>query len=233
MRRFFRIFTFCLGVIAIAGGGAFLIVHPATPLPDHWNPIKPMRISDPVTPLTSWKLSRVGNDPEHCPAVLEDGARFDILSDFRVSDACHIETRVRTTALANVALRSTETRCDTALTTALWLEHGVQPAAQDIFGQRVASIRTQGSYNCRTIGGSSRMSTHATAAAIDVAGFTLADGTRIELLDDWGDGGPKGAFLARVRDASCDWYATTLGPDYNRAHADHFHLQTRGWGLCR
>ncbi|WP_293450383.1 extensin family protein [Planktotalea sp.] len=61
----------------------------------------------------------------------------------------------------------------------------------------------------------------------------MTDGTRVRLLKDWDDDDPKAQFLRRVRDASCYWFGTTLGPDYNAAHADHFHLQNRGWGTCR
>ena len=82
-------------------------------------------------------------------------------------------------------------------------------------------------------GPSNRMSTHATADAIDISGFRLANGTQIRLIADWGAASPKSAFLRSVRDGACDWFKMILSPDYNRLHADHFHLQSRGWGLCR
>ena len=40
----------------------------------------------------------------------------------------------------------------------------------------------------------------------------------------------------RARDAACEVFGTVLSPDYNAAHADHFHLdqEVRGWGgVCR
>ena len=45
-------------------------------------------------------------------------------------------------------------------------------------------------------------------------------------------------FLRRVRDGACDLFSTVLSPDYNSAHADHFHLDqaergASGWRLCR
>ena len=65
----------------------------------------------------------------------------------------------------------------------------------------------------------------------------LADGTRVALRTDWYDRGAKGAFLHAVRDRSCGLFSTLLSPDYNRAHADHFHLdmaaRTAGWTVCR
>ena len=77
------------------------------------------------------------------------------------------------------------------------------------------------------------MSTHATADAIDVSGFVLRDGTRVRLKQDW-DGSPaRMAFLRDVQESACNWFRVTLGPEYNALHADHFHLQHTGWGLCR
>ncbi|MBU2033606.1 MAG: extensin family protein, partial [Alphaproteobacteria bacterium] len=83
--------------------------------------------------------------------------------------------------------------------------------------------------------GEGAWSEHATGNAVDIAGFVLADGTRISVLADWDDEGDKGAFLRRVRDGACDSFATVLSPDYNAAHADHFHLDMspRWSGLCR
>jgi hypothetical protein len=104
----------------------------------------------------------------------------------------------------------------------------------------VAAVDHAGSYSCRRIYGRSegRFSEHATADALDITGFRLADGTRISVLRDWESGGPKTAFLHDVRDGSCRLFATVLSPDYNAAHADHLHLDQAergkvGWSLCR
>ncbi len=119
----------------------------------------------------------------------------------------------------------------------MWEHHGLQPAARDILGSDITRIRHIGSYNCRAMrtgrGETNRMSTHATAEAIDIAGFDLADGTTVRLLRDWQGDTPKAQFLRAARDSACDWFRLTLSPDYNTLHADHFHLQSRGWGGCR
>jgi len=77
------------------------------------------------------------------------------------------------------------------------------------------------------------MSLHATAEAIDIGGFELTNGRRISLLADWNGEQDAQSFLREAKNGACKWFATTLGPDYNSLHADHFHLQSRGWGLCR
>jgi len=78
-------------------------------------------------------------------------------------------------------------------------------------------------------------SEHATADAVDIAAFRLADGTRITLVGDWDDRGSKARFLRDVRDGACGLFSTVLSPDYNAAHRDHFHLDQaeRMWRACR
>ncbi|HEY9549063.1 MAG TPA: extensin family protein [Kiloniellaceae bacterium] len=53
------------------------------------------------------------------------------------------------------------------------------------------------------------------------------------MAQDWDSGGVEAAFLAQVHDAACRRFGTVLGPDYNAVHADHFHLQMGGFGICR
>lgn len=219
--------------LSLIGSGYLLVTHPKTPLPPQWNALQPLDVAHPVTPITSWKVSKIGNDPDLCRSALATVAQFQPMPDFEAdTDQCHIRSRVRVTEFAGVRIFPTEMRCDLALKTALWLQHGVLPAARDYLGQGISKMRTQGSFNCRNIAGTTRRSTHSTASALDVAGFTLADDTKVELQRDWGGGGAKANFLTQVRDASCKWYSTTLGPEYNAAHADHFHLQSTGWGIC-
>ncbi|MGJ8624935.1 MAG: extensin-like domain-containing protein, partial [Yoonia sp.] len=157
-----------------------------------------------------------------------------------VSAQCHIRNRVGVSQVGGttaIGPALSETSCATALRLAMWERHGVQPAARDILGSEVSTIRQIGSYNCRPIrttsGNSTRWSTHSTADAIDITGFDFFDGRRIRLIADWDDGTEEGAFLRAVRDSACTWFATTLSPEYNSLHADHFHLQARGWGTCR
>ena len=119
----------------------------------------------------------------------------------------------------------------------LWRTDSLEPAAQEIFGRDIARIEHLGAYSCRRLYGrdSGAWSEHATGNAIDIAGFVLEDGTRISVLGDWEGDDDEARFLRRVRDGACDAFATTLSPDYNAAHADHFHLDmTPRWsGVCR
>jgi hypothetical protein len=226
-----------LAICAIGLGGWLAMVAPGTPLPPQWNPTQPLRIADPVTPLTNWKLLRAARDPVQCRAALARAARFAEMPDFVASDTCHIRARGRLSRAGAATLDPIETTCAVALRTAMWERHGLQPAARAMLGSEVSAIHHAGSYSCREIrnptGSGGRMSTHASAEAIDITGFRLLDGRRISLLADWTGTGPEARFLRAARDASCRWFRTTLSPDYNRLHADHFHLQSQGWGTCR
>jgi len=51
--------------------------------------------------------------------------------------------------------------------------------------------------------------------------------------DDWDGEGDKAAFLRSLQNRACEYFGTVLGPDYNQAHADHFHLGLRGFRICR
>jgi hypothetical protein len=124
--------------------------------------------------------------------------------------------------------------CPLADTLAGWARFGVDRAARQILGSPLVRIETMGSYACRNVAGSDRRSAHATANAIDVAAFVLADGRRISVLDHWYAGTQaERRFLATVQQSACKRFGTVLGPAYNAAHRDHLHVELGGNGFCR
>jgi len=80
---------------------------------------------------------------------------------------------------------------------------------------------------------SGEWSEHAFANAWDVAAFELRDGSLISVLKDWNGARQKKKFLRDARSAACDIFRVTLSPDYNAAHADHFHLDMGPSSSCR
>ncbi|MET3436641.1 extensin family protein [Sphingomonas sp. 1185] len=208
-------------------------------------PWTPLDLGQPVGLFTGRKLTALTQDHAQCLALLERaGIRHSRLPDRRDGPQCGYDDVVRFTAggARTIGYRpaSLGISCPVAASLALWEWDSVQPAARDLLGAQVVAIDHLGSYNCRRISGrsSSDWSEHASANAIDVAGFRLSDGRRISVARDWKDDGPAGRFLHRVRDDACRLFATTLSPDYNAAHADHFHLDQAyrgpmGWRACR
>jgi hypothetical protein len=99
----------------------------------------------------------------------------------------------------------------------------------------VSRIVHFGTYSCRNINHRTigRRSEHASANALDVAGFVLADGTSVTVAQDWKGDSRKAALLRDLRDGACRFFDVVLGPDYNAAHRDHFHLDMGRYRACR
>lgn len=203
--------------------------------PQH-NPWAPLDLRDPPGWATRTKLARLKEDVGACRAVL---ARSDIV--FTALDAagegeCARPDRTR---LGDYPLSpdTPPVTCPVAIALELWRRDSVAPAARRILGSDIARIEHLGAFSCRRMYGASegRWSEHATGNAIDIAGFVLEDGRRISVLGDWDGEGTEARFLREVRDGACKSFATVLSPDYNAAHADHFHLDQDGrWnGVCR
>ncbi|MEG3079125.1 extensin family protein [Halomonas sp. 5021] len=208
-------------------------------IPRHWSPWAPLYVDDPITPVTSLKLSRLEHDRDGCLAALDsvpdDALHYSPLADYTPVDSCPLENVVRLEASSVAFNQSFVASCPLALAWVMFERHALQPSAETLLGTRVRQVDHVGSFACRNVYGreSGRRSEHATAEALDVTGFHLANGERITLLEDWGNDGPAGAFLRDIRDDACDFFGNTLGPDYNAAHADHFHFGMRGFRLCR
>lgn len=206
-------------------------------------PWTPLELTAPVGAFTGAKLAALGDDFAQCRALLDAaGADYTALPPRNEGPQCGYDDAVRPAAAkgrAALTPAGVGVACPVAAALDVWEREVVQPAALRRFGSRVARIDHFGSYSCRRIYGrdAGNWSEHSRAAAIDVAGFRLADGRRITVARDWQDG-EKGAFLHEVRDGGCRLFATTLSPDYNAAHRDHLHLDQarRGfgrWSVCR
>ncbi len=167
------------------------------------------------------------------------GARFDALPDTYAAPGCNKLGTVQLSALSGDASQFGisnigPVQCHVASAFGDWARFGVDRAARQILGSPLARIETMGSYACRNVAGSNRRSAHSRAEAIDVSGFVLEDGRRITLASDW-DGGTAAEreFLRVVHGSACKRFGTVLGPEYNRAHEDHFHLEGTGSSFCR
>lgn len=201
-----------------------------------------LRLDQPIGLFTGRKLANLENDFGGCQILLDQaGVIYEPLPPVG-ADRCVRNDNIRLlkpqSGQISFAPSNLAPSCPVAAALTIWQDQVVQPAAMEAFGQRVATIRHLGSYSCRTIAGGDGWSEHATANAIDVAAFTLMDGTVISLSGHWEEGGQKAAFLRTVRDGSCDLFSSVLSPDYNAAHADHFHFDqasrgTMGYRICR
>ena len=243
MKRVWRTITRLLVLALVALGGLLLYGH-ARRHPEDM-PWTPLDLSPPVGAFTGRKLADLADEGPKCQGLLaRAGVRFTPLPPRSSGEQCGYSHVVRFIGGGSLRIgyrpADLGTNCAVAAGLALWEWHVVQPAALRHFGREVATIEHFGSYSCRRLYGRDRgmWSEHAGANAVDIAGFTLADGTRISIARDWENEGARGRFLRDVRDGACRLFATVLSPDYNRAHHDHFHLDqaergTFGWRACR
>ena len=205
-------------------------------LPPHYNPFAPLQLSDPPGRITQFKLRRL--TPEACTTLLEEANRQRLISSQPVADSqgnCPLENVVRVRSFGSVALSSSFlASCPLALSSALFVEQQARPLAEVNFGSALRQIDHLGSYACRNIYNrpDARRSEHASAEALDIAAFRFANGRRVSVLNGWKQSDTQ-PFLRSLLDSACQYYGNGLGPEYNAAHADHFHLGMRGYGLCR
>jgi len=152
-------------------------------------------------------------------------------------NGCGIAEPVRISAINGITFSQRPTlNCQAARALQGWLTEDVAPE----IGRRgggVVSVRVLSSYSCRTRNNQpgARLSEHATGNAIDIAGFGLANGREITVLSDWGSGA-EGRILRNLHEAACGRFGTVLGPNADRYHQDHFHVDAasyRGGAYCR
>ncbi len=113
----------------------------------------------------------------------------------------------------------------------------------------ITKVMHLGTYNCRKISGSSKLSNHSFGTAIDIAAFYGSDGTEYNLVKHWDHSstwtrnGQMGCWSTRFNsvkakvlyDVACDmwkkkFFSLILTPNYNRAHDNHYHVDLSSSG---
>ncbi len=165
-----------------------------------------------------------------CRKILTQlGVTFTDVAPINKSRSCGVPYPVRVTGVAgDVAVKPAATlNCMAAARLSQWVSQEVKPAARWKLWTRPTALVNASSYRCSRIAGSRTVSEHATGNAVDIAGFKMANGDTIRVE-------PKGffdfsekSFQNMVRLSACEYFGTVLGPGYNRAHDDHFHLDLK------
>ena len=204
-------------------------------VPVQHNPLRPLSLTDPIGCATPIKLARLKGDFDQCYALLDRAdVGYTALPEGSGTERCPLErplTLDRSAYPYSVApLKMT---CAQTASLFVWEREIVAPAAEEILGEEVDRILSYGSFSCRNIAGSSNLSEHGRANAIDIRGFRLADGRVIDVRQHWREDSEFGTFLEEVHGGACQLFSVVLGPDYNAAHADHFHFDMGGSSICR
>jgi hypothetical protein len=152
---------------------------------------------------------------------------------------CGLTAPLKVSALANgtVELKAAQTiGCPLAAALDQWIAEAVQPSAMARFGQPVVRVTSLGAYACRPIDniGGAKLSEHAFGNAIDIAGFTLADGHEIVVVKQWTRGDPQEkAFLREAQAGACNYFTTVLAPGSDSYHYNHIHVDLAAHGATK
>lgn len=158
------------------------------------------------------------------------------IGDWPGPGACGVKGAYRVSRAGGVALSPSAILSRRALDRLdLWLVNHAVPTVGKRGGGLVA-VRVAAHYACRSRNSQkgARLSEHAKGNAIDISEFILADGSRISVLEGWN--GSDGKILRQLHKSACGPFGTVLGPESDRFHHDHFHLDVaeyrRGY-YCR
>ncbi len=149
---------------------------------------------------------------------------------------CGAKDAVRVREIAGVRLsQASLMTCNTARALKTWINREVETAFGR--GNKVVSLRVAAHYACRTRNNrpGAKISEHGKGRAIDISGFTLASGETVTVLRGWQNRKTRKK-LKKIWRAACGPFGTVLGPEADRYHKDHFHLDVarhRGGSYCR
>lgn len=146
--------------------------------------------------------------------------------------SCAVDDPVKLTVLADparpgrtIALPGAPVlACAFAETFAAFVGEVAAPILAGRFGGSLASVETGPGFQCRPRNNQpgAKPSAHGRGLAIDIAGFTMADG-HVMTVKPAGSAPPDRAFAA-LRRSACGWFTTVLGPGSDAFHADHMHV---------
>ncbi len=221
-----------LTLLVVAGLWLFVVRDFVRRHPENW-PWTPLDLKAPIGWATGGKLAALRGHPAECRALLEAaGIGFTPVPPRRDGPGCSLADAGRVTGLAVPLEPPGELlSCPLAAALAVYARRVVVPAATAA-GDKATALVSLGTYNCRTIARSERLSQHATADALDLAGVRMAHGD-VSIARDWRGPDLRGRLAHRLHDGACRVFGVVLSPDYNAAHRDHLHLDTEPWHACR
>lgn len=207
-------------------------------VPPRLSPFAPLDLATRDPWFLDFRLAALKTDPALCTSVLKlPVIAASTIEDQPFANGCGWRTAVRVSEAAGARLSADKLSCPMAAALAMWMEHEVQPAAARLLASSVTGLKHFGTYACRNIVGSKGLSSfrsqHASANAIDISAFQLADGRIVSVLKDWKGAGPEAEFLRTVHTRACRYFRVAIGPDFNAAHANHFHFDRGAFKSCR
>lgn len=207
-------------------------------LPAAWSPLPALDLANGDAWFVDWRIAELKRDRALCMRVLKaPQISAAPVRDNPVKDGCGWENAVRISSAGGATLSVGTVSCEVAAGVAMWLAHEVQPRAMALLGTRVTAVQHLGSYSCRNVVGRKlpfpARSQHATANALDIAGFTLANGRQVSVVRHWSGSNAEARFLQEIHARACRYFRVAIGPEYNALHRDHFHYDRGLFSRCK
>lgn len=231
-RLYSKLFLIVLVGLALGAASWFGLV------PQRWSILPPITLERGDHWFVDARLAALRFDKTLCQSVLK-APHIDAtpIPDRPLKKGCGWQNAVKFNQTGGARIGVEPLTCEVAAALTLWMVQDVQPLAQEMFGKKVAVLGDYGTYDCRNIVGNPLWkgvrSQHATANAVDISGFVLEGGEKISLIRDWKGKGKKSEFLQEVHRRSCKYFRVSLGPNFNKAHRDHFHFDRGVIWTCR
>ena len=142
--------------------------------------------------LTEWEEDKITSAQNECKRILANiQIQYEPIPPFR-KGRCGTPAPIKLQAIGAKKLVTLspppKINCRIAAALNKWVEEKLQPLAKEMLNTSIVKIRNMSSYSCRTRYGNpfKRISEHAYANALDIAGFTTSEGDYISVLKHWG-----------------------------------------------
>ncbi|MEN9895572.1 MAG: hypothetical protein RIR97_1424 [Pseudomonadota bacterium] len=202
------------------------------------------RVENPVveSPMSQSQIPESNAQPEtgsmsaadiQCRRELKSlGVQFRDLPTIRQGPACGIAHPISVTGFDRGKIRFYPTatlNCQVTLQFAKWIRNELVPSARLRYWSGIKSIQQMSAYSCRRMNSSKNnpWSEHARGNAIDIGAVTLNNGHKITIEKKGLFSLRENGLLKAVRNDSCKYFSTVLGPGSNKYHKDHFHFDLR------
>lgn len=177
---------------------------------------------------------------QFAPAV---HATFTLKPEIQTAEGCAVVNPVRLESVGNDPKISfvdpPVLSCAFANALADFLVGDVQKLAEKHLENPIVEVGPGTSYACRGRNNDddAKLSEHAFGNAFDLQALRLADGTFLTVVGGWTTRGREKDFWRAFQNDACRHFRTVLGPNANKLHYDHFHLdmarRRNGYRLCQ
>jgi hypothetical protein len=200
------------------------------------------RANSPLSDMSSGRSSGPMSQPEGAgpmPAsevacrqrLTKLGVSFTDVPRISGGPSCGIDYPIQLSGLSgNIAVKpAVKLNCEVTEAFALWVRNELAPSARYRYLSGIGTIKPLGGYSCRTMNSrrGAAMSEHAHGNAIDVGKFVLKNGKEIDVRKPGFFAFREKGLLKAVRQDSCKYFNTVLGPGSDPYHKDHFHFDLR------